>query len=597
MIPKSLSGFFLPFFLFFSASLAHAAEELEPIVVKRAPLGSAGEAASVVITKEEIKNIPAKTPEEVLNYVGADIQTRGQYGIKSDISLNGSTFQQVLILVNGARVNDSQTAHQDLDLFFNVSDIERIEIIPAAASAKYGPDGIGGAINFVLKNSVQEMNSVSASGGNHDTFEQKLNLSYPFLKSRNRLSITNVTSNGFHSDTDYRTDTFFHSTALEGDSASLYVDAGYNQKAFGAFDFYTPGLGFPSKEWINTKFVDVRSVLKNEAFTFEPRLNFRQHQDKFVLDITQPDLYINHHTTDTFVAGGRLSVPSPAGDLGGGADYGEERILSNNLGKHIRGHWDVYLDPTFEGLPGSSLSLALRMDDYTTFNEEFTGSILYKHLFEDKSSVYGTFGRMVRVPTFTELYYSDPTTAGDPNLKPENALGFESGWQKAMRCGLDISFSFFVRQEHDTIDFTKLAPTDAKFIARNISEAMTFGTNSYLKWQVCSKMSLDLRYVYANKRLKDSGAILKYGPSFMRHMVDLGMDNELPFGHNRVDLVTKKKPDRCGWVLVNDRFSYAAAKSLELFVEVNNLFNVKYEEIVGIPEPRRLWKIGSTFRW
>ena len=590
--------FILSVVYFSPKSPARAATDLEPIVVKGRSYGGEGQGvATAVITKEEIAKIPANSPEDILDYLGVDVQTRGPYGVKSDVSLNASTFQQVLILVNGIRVNDSQTAHQDLDLFFNIDDIERIEIIPAAASAKYGPDGIGGAINFILKKPAKEKNSVSAAGGNHQTSEEKLNFSYGALKSNNRLSLTHAQSNGSRYDTDYNTYTVFHSTAIEGENASLFVDAGYNQKAFGAFDFYTPGLGFPSKEWINTKFIDARSVLKNTWLTFEPRLSYRQHHDKFMLDITNPGFALNHHTTNTFEAGGRVSAPWQGHDLAGGADYGEEHIVSDNLGKHVRGHWDAYLDPTFNLSPASSLNLTLRTDDYTTFGEEFTGSVLFKHTLSDNSDIYATLGRTMRIPTFTELYYSDPTTAGNTDLKPEHAYNLEAGWNKELLANLDFSFSFFVRHELDTIDFTKLTTADPKFIARNISQATTHGLNAYLKWKASDKTSLDLRYYFGNKRLKTRGMIFKYGLNYAKHMIDLGMDNAFSFGHNRVDILMKKKPGRRAWTLVNDTFSWPVRKDLEVFFEVYNLFNVEYQEIAGIPEQSRLFKLGTKFTW
>ncbi|MFH0940337.1 MAG: TonB-dependent receptor, partial [Candidatus Omnitrophota bacterium] len=547
----------------FSAACGHAATELEPIVVRQSPYGSAGQSGGPVtgvVTSEDIKGMPVNTSEDLLNYLGVDVQARGLYGVKSDISINASTFQQVLILVNGVSVKDTQTSHHDLDLYFNLDDVEKIELIPAAASAKYGPGGSGGAINFVLKKAGAnaEKNFISVSGGNHDTAEQKLGLSCNLFKAKNRFSFSNSSSGGSRYDTDFRTDTFFSSSVWEYEDSAFYLDGGYSEKEFGAYDFYTPNRGYPSKEWVNTKFIDARAVLKSERFIseriiFEPRLNFRQHRDKFMLDITRPNLYLNYHTTNTYQAGGRVSVPFGKNDLSLGADYSEEQIISNNLGKHVRGRWDAYLDPTFELGASTTLNLAVRVDSYTTFAEEFTGSLSLKHIFDEKNDVYVTFGRTIRVPTFTELYYSDPTTAGDANLKSESALNLETGWGRKFSETLRGSLSFFVRNESDTIDYTKLTTADPKFIARNIAKAATQGINFYLKWEANKKLSFDLRYLFNNKRRKNNGQIFKYGLSHLKHMIDFGIDNKFYSGRNRVDFIMKKKPGRRDWVLVNDR--------------------------------------------
>ena len=581
-----------------SASAETLPEVLEPIVVRQLPYGSASRGpVTAVLTGEDIEKISANTPQELLNYLGVDVQTRGPYGVKSDISLNASTFQQVLILVNGMRVKDTQTAHQDLDLFFNVDDIERIEIIPAARSSVYGPDGVGGAINFILKKADKGENSLSASFGNYDTYEQKLNLSGRFKQLRNRFSFANAVSEGARFDTDFRTDTFFNSATWEKDDIAIFIDSGYSEKEYGAYDFYTPARGYPSKEWVNTKFIDVRTQLKKERFTFEPHANYREHFDKFMLTIRNPGLYLNHHRTDTYQVGAVLTVPFTKGDLVFGADFGEEKIQSNNLGKHVRDHWNVYLDPSFALGPWTTLNTAVRIDDYTTFKEEVTGSVSLKHSFNEKSDSYVVMGRNIRIPTFTELYYSDSTTAGNPDLKPEQAYNFEAGYHRKLSEKLDATISFFYRHENDTIDYTKLTSLDPKFIARNISMADTLGLNIYSKWEATDNTAFDLRYIFNNKRQKADGFIYKYGLNHIKHLIDFGMDTKLNRWKNRVDVIMKKKPTRRDWVLVNDMVSFDAWKDLELFFEVYNLFNVEHQEIVGIPEPDRLFKVGLKYSW
>src|SRR5690606_7126956 len=68
-----------------------------------------------VINREEIRSSPATSVEEVLAQItGFDIRRRGGNGVQADISLRGSSFEQVLILVNGVRMNDSQTGHNSM---------------------------------------------------------------------------------------------------------------------------------------------------------------------------------------------------------------------------------------------------------------------------------------------------------------------------------------------------------------------------------------------------------------------------------------------------------------------------------------------------
>ena len=80
-------------------------------------------------------------------------------------------------------------------------------------------------------------------------------------------------------------------------------------------------------------------------------------------------------------------------------------------------------------------------------------------------------------------------------------------------------------------------------------------------------------------------------------MVRLGMDWDLGFGRNRFDIVMKKKPARRAWVVVNDRFTLPISDGWKAFFEVYNLFNQEYQEIDGIPEQGRLFKLGLSLTW
>ena len=82
---------------------------------------------------------------------GVEVQSRGGFGVQGDIVMRGSTFTQVLILVNGMRLNDPLTGHFNSYIPVSMADIERIEILRGAASAMYGPDAVGGVINIISK--------------------------------------------------------------------------------------------------------------------------------------------------------------------------------------------------------------------------------------------------------------------------------------------------------------------------------------------------------------------------------------------------------------------------------------------------------------
>src|SRR5437763_10816945 len=82
---------------------------------------------------------------------GVEVQSRGPMGAQSDIVLRGGTFQQVLVILDGVRLNDPNTGHFTAYIPIAPTEIERIEILKGASSAVYGSEAVGGVIQIITK--------------------------------------------------------------------------------------------------------------------------------------------------------------------------------------------------------------------------------------------------------------------------------------------------------------------------------------------------------------------------------------------------------------------------------------------------------------
>ena len=66
----------------------------------------------LVIPGSVLLRSPVYSIDELLRFIpGVEVQLRGPQGVQGDILLRGGTFQQVLILIDGLRVNDPLTGH------------------------------------------------------------------------------------------------------------------------------------------------------------------------------------------------------------------------------------------------------------------------------------------------------------------------------------------------------------------------------------------------------------------------------------------------------------------------------------------------------
>ena len=78
-----------------------------------------------------------------------DLRQRSPGGTQADLSIRGSSTGQTLVLINGMRVNDAQTAHHNLNLTTPLNEVQSVEILRGAGSSLYGSDAVGGVVNIV----------------------------------------------------------------------------------------------------------------------------------------------------------------------------------------------------------------------------------------------------------------------------------------------------------------------------------------------------------------------------------------------------------------------------------------------------------------
>ena len=189
-------------FPFAALAAPDSPQELGPLVITKQKNFLLGSYAS---DSEKTSVFNYQSSLENLSCLPVDLQARRlASGIQSDFSLRGSTYSQVLILINGQRVNDPQTAHHNSDLPFTKADLEQIEVIPGAGSSLFGADAIGGAINFNLKSPGEKKTVWEFAAGNQRNGYGLFSLSDRAGALGWRLSVEDSRSRGFRDDTDYQ---------------------------------------------------------------------------------------------------------------------------------------------------------------------------------------------------------------------------------------------------------------------------------------------------------------------------------------------------------------------------------------------------------
>ena len=125
-----------------------------------------GNVVKKVFNKKNIEATGAKDTFDLLKLIpGLDYYQSGQKGQTGAIFLRGSESNHTLVLLNGIPINDQSTTNgiHDFGQDF-IQTVQQIEIYKGSNGSHFGPDAIGGAINFITD--VDYNNSLSVSGFN-----------------------------------------------------------------------------------------------------------------------------------------------------------------------------------------------------------------------------------------------------------------------------------------------------------------------------------------------------------------------------------------------------------------------------------------------
>ncbi|HEX7090398.1 MAG TPA: TonB-dependent receptor [Longimicrobiales bacterium] len=429
-----------------------------------------------VITAEALAATPARTVADVLFWaLGVDLQARSS--AQADLSLRGGSFEQVLVLVDGARMSGAQTGHFDLDLAIPLAEVERIEVLRGPATALYGADAVGGVINIVTRRGAEGVR-VSVEGGSFGTGAATASAGFDGDALGIRAAGAYRRSDGHRPGTDFRSaEGRLAADGRLGDR-TLRADVAFAARDFGARAFYTPPQA-PYDEFEETRTATASLAVLAPAdarVALEPRITVRRHDDDFLLYRDDPSFYRNRHTSWQF--GGELvaryaALPSLRLVIGGEA-Y-RDVLESSSLGDREEDRGAVFGEAALGSIGRAVLNVGLRADWHETFGGFLAPSLAAALWPSDRLRLRGSVGRSFRTPTWTDRYYVGPENVGSADLEPERAWSAELGADLTPAAGVRLGITGFVRAAEDLIDWARpaadLPAPDAPWRARNVEDA------------------------------------------------------------------------------------------------------------------------------
>lgn len=517
------------------------------------------------------------------------VSERGASGAQADLSIRGSTFQQVLLTLDGLSISDPQTGHHNMNLPFPPSALAHATVIPGPGSALFGPSAFGGVVDLAPRIPSSSRLRVLSAAGAFDTQRATLTADHVGRTAAHTLSAAATRSDGFMQGADLETWSVWASSFAAHESGGIRLSAGHGNKNMGARDFYGE---YPSREKTRVTLVDIAPLLAlRDDWEVKAVLRYRRHEDEFILIDDDPSYYRNEHTTDSYAE--RITLTSPPGQRGRtavGIERADAVLDSSNLGDRDVSTSSLFAEHRLAGA-SCSVDIGLRADRHSRWGTEVSPSLALSAPLGEALAWRASLARGIRPPSFTELYYSDPANAGDPDLKPEEAWGAETGLDATIGSAARVSLTAFIRDTRNLIDWVRTTD-DEPWQASNIGEATFLGGEAGLKaargrlqWQA-SYRYIDIDTDTAPPRQS------KYALNAARHDASV----RATMGETSATLLSlgaryRAVPSLDRYWLMEARVSRRLG-DLKLFANGQNLLDETYQEIPGVPTAGRYVEVG-----
>jgi iron complex outermembrane receptor protein len=538
-----------------------------------------------VITRDQIDALPVYSVADVLRLTSAiDVRARGERGVQSDFAVRGANFGQMLVLVDGVRLNDAQSGHHNGDIPVPLDEVERIEVLHGPGSSLYGADAFGGTINVITRQGGQAP-SLGLYGGSFSLGGLQAAAGLERGAVRQRLAASAERSAGFMYDRDFRTAIARASTSI---GAGSRVSVSYLWKEFGANNFY--GGNAPSREWTNQTLVTAaRRLAAGTGWRVDATASYRSHGDRFLFNQERPLLSDNRHRTHAVLGAVAASRRvGRAASLTGGVEGGGDWIRSSNLGHHDVARISAFGEWRQDAGPRTQFDATLRVDRYSEFGTAWSPSAGIGWWPTSVLRLRASAGRAFRVPTFTERYYSDPANLARAEVGPERAWAGEAGADLFLPGGWWVQATFFGRADEDVIDW--LRPTAAeRWRTYNIRDVGTRGAEVSARKSFAGGAFVQASYTALDVDAASVSQLSKYVLDFASRSLVAAGSMPLPGAFRVAPRVEYRRRVRAGgpfnYVLVDARIARRVSRVLDVLVDGTNLLDTSYQEVAGVRMP------------
>ena len=540
--------------------------------------------ATTVLAASELETAVSLT--EALEFTpGVDIRSRGPWGIQSDISIRGGSFEQTALLVNGVRWSAPHTGHHLMNVPIDPEDLGHVEVVRSGSGAMAGSGAFAGSVHLrTPTGGVTDGGSAAIEVGSFGWKRLRLHADIKGAQATQRFSLSRAETDGHVDNADAQITRAMWVSDWDQGTQKWKMMVALEDKAFGAQNFYTST--YPDQfETTQAAIAQLNWERTGSNWRASAAAHGRYHRDRFELyregsgwyqetadgffvrnpldaqaDADTAGLYApgaswytgaNQHRSLTAALNGKIQWYRDQSMVTFSADVREEMIQSNRLGAESEGAPEMYprgdqrtnLDAlvSWSGRSESGRLLAsvtAGTNVNSRFGQQFLPSadIRYRAGAEEEYVFFASAGRSVRHPSFTDLYYNVGGAQGSEDLLPEFAEQAEIGARWSILPNrLMMETSGFIRKGKNLIDWIKYdqsVPAVDVYQAANLSAIDFRGVDLTFTYKHEGTLLRMARATYAwieaDQTPVDFTSI--YVLDYLKSKVDVVTDWDLPAG-------------------------------------------------------------------
>ncbi|ERJ58051.1 TonB-dependent receptor plug domain-containing protein [Sphingobacterium paucimobilis] len=569
-----------------------------------------------IIQREDIAKMPVRSINEVLSYIpGIDVRQRGPFGAQADINIDGGSFEQALILINGVKVSDVQTAHHSMNIPVSLDAVERIEVLKGPAARVYGINALTGAVNIITRPQTGTDVSVRVQGGSSFSGKEEGDGTGIYgggdlqavanignAQVQNLISVGGGKSNGQR----YNTATenvkaFYQGKYVLGAKDEVDLMAGYLYNAFGANGFYAAPGDKESYEIVKTAMLSLGSTHQlSDNFQLRPRISYRGNKDDYRYFRNDLSTARSEHETNVYSFELNSMLHTRIGDFGFGLESRYEEIESTNLGEHDRYNHGVYTEYKTEAFDRLLLNIGTYLNYNTQYGWQVFPGIDVGYSITNTWKASFSLGSSQRIPTYTDLYLKQKGNIGNAELKSENAWQYELALRYE-KPDIYLQGGVFYRNISNFIDRIRDNENDP-YKPFNFGDNKMFGVNVgfgqvfTIADQQRLKYDVSYSYLKPKEMTYAEDVTSMYVVESLKHQTLLRALYQV----NRLDFSLGNrwiKRERNDPYFITDlRVGYRLGQ-WSFYVEGTNLLNQRYKETAAVPMPGRWYTAGLRYQW